>query len=590
MRKVMLLTLLSVFALFACTDRRYPTTLVAADSLCAVNPDRALHLLTQYKDSIQTASKAHRMYYHLLLADAMNKAYVDMTTDSILKEVAEYYDRHGSANEQMRAHYLLGCAYRDMGEAPMALQAYYDAISYADTTRNDCDVNILIGIYGQMAHLFHLQNLPYDEIWAVNHYIHYVSKTDNPEEYLVAQKQLIKPYYLLNKKDTVLQIINNTYQSLKSIGSIQKAASTLTTSIYIYIERGEIEKASKALSVFENESGLFDGKGNIAKGREGFYYIKGFYELMTNNIDSAELYFRKAIHYGYNSEGYKGLLAVYKRKKNADSIFFFANKYEEAQDSLHNRMQTNAIHQMSSLYKYTRSQDEAARERNRAQRAIILLIAIIMLSILLLLIIAFIILRYRKKKEEKEMEIDSLRKSLVKVKKQRSIVQEELRKLKERDFEGIIAEKEKQERDLTKIIEQLQTENKTIRKAVITIGTNHPDAFIESKIAVLFIKKAKRKTERPVPTEAEWRMLTSQFCKDNPSMYNFFSDGKGLSLLEQRICILLILGIPEKMISTMTESLPSTVSNSKTRANEKLFGKREAHSLKNNLFHALNLS
>ncbi len=590
MRKAMLLTLLSVLALFACTDRRYPTTLVVADSLCAVNPDSALHLLTQYKDSIQTASKAHRMYYHLLLADAMNKAYVDMTTDSILKEVADYYDRHGSANEQMRAHYLLGCAYRDMGEAPMALQAYYDAISYADTTRNDCDVNILIGIYGQMAHLFHLQNLPYDEIWAVNHYIHYVSKTDNPEEYLVAQKQLIKPYYLLNKKDTVLQIINNTYQSLKSIGSIQKAASTLTTSIYIYIERGEIEKASKALSVFENESGLFDGKGNIAKGREGFYYIKGFYELMTNNIDSAELYFRKAIHYGYNSEGYKGLLAVYKRKKNADSIFFFANKYEEAQDSLHNRMQTNAIHQMSSLYKYTRSQNEAARERNRAQRAIILLIAIIMLSILLLLIIAFIILRYRKKKKEKEMEIDSLRKSLVKVKKQRSIVQEELRKLKERDYEGIIAEKEKQERDLTKIIEQLQTENKTIRKAVITIGTNHPDAFIESKIAVLFIKKAKRKSERPVPTEAEWRMLTSQFCKENPSMYKFFSDGKGLSLLEQRICILLILGIPEKMISTMTESLPSTVSNSKTRANEKLFGKREAHSLKNNLFHALNLS
>ena len=143
MRKAMLLTLLSVLALFACTDRRYPTTLVAADSLCAVNPDSALSLLTQYKDSIQTASKAHRMYYHLLLADAMNKAYVDMTTDSILKEVADYYDRHGSANEQMRAHYLLGCAYRDMGEAPMALQCYQDAVDKADTTNTECDFSLL---------------------------------------------------------------------------------------------------------------------------------------------------------------------------------------------------------------------------------------------------------------------------------------------------------------------------------------------------------------------------------------------------------------------------------------------------------------
>jgi hypothetical protein len=42
MRKAIFLTLLSVLALFACTDRRYPTTLVVADSLCAVNPDSAL--------------------------------------------------------------------------------------------------------------------------------------------------------------------------------------------------------------------------------------------------------------------------------------------------------------------------------------------------------------------------------------------------------------------------------------------------------------------------------------------------------------------------------------------------------------------
>jgi lipopolysaccharide biosynthesis regulator YciM len=83
------------------------------------------------------------MYYHLLLADAMNKAYVDMTTDSILKEVADYYDRHGSTNEQMRAHYLLGCAYRDMGEAPMALQCYQDAVDKADTTDTECDFSLL---------------------------------------------------------------------------------------------------------------------------------------------------------------------------------------------------------------------------------------------------------------------------------------------------------------------------------------------------------------------------------------------------------------------------------------------------------------
>ena len=31
-----------------------------------------------------------------------------------MKEVVDYYDRHGSANERMLANYVLGCVYRDM--------------------------------------------------------------------------------------------------------------------------------------------------------------------------------------------------------------------------------------------------------------------------------------------------------------------------------------------------------------------------------------------------------------------------------------------------------------------------------------------
>lgn len=38
-----------------------------------------------------------------------------------MKEVAAYYDSHGNTNEQMEAHYLLGCAYRDMGESTMEI-------------------------------------------------------------------------------------------------------------------------------------------------------------------------------------------------------------------------------------------------------------------------------------------------------------------------------------------------------------------------------------------------------------------------------------------------------------------------------------
>ena len=82
----------------------------------------------------------------------------------------------------------------------------------------------------------------------------------------------------------------------------------------------------------------------------------------------------------------------------------------------------------------------------------------------------------------------------------------------------------------------------------------------------------------------------SEFSKDNPITYRSFGEGKPLSQLEERICVLLIIGISEKDISKMTKSVASTVSNAKSRANEKLYGKKDASSLKNNLIHVLRLS
>ena len=60
--------------------------------------------------------------------------------------LVSYFDRHGNANERMMAHYLQGRVYHDMGEAPASLQAYYDAIDCADTTKTDCDFKTMKGI------------------------------------------------------------------------------------------------------------------------------------------------------------------------------------------------------------------------------------------------------------------------------------------------------------------------------------------------------------------------------------------------------------------------------------------------------------
>ena len=143
---------------------------------------------------------------------------------------------------------------------------------------------------------------------------------------------------------------------------------------------------------------------------------------------------------------------------------------------------------------------------------------------------------------------------------------------------------------MTRKIELLETESIHKRNAIDINYIDNPEVFLNSAIAQLFVKKATSKSERIRPTESEWNLLVSQFSKNIPITYKSFGKGKSLSQLEQRICILLILNIPEKNISLMTDSYPSTVSNAKARANEKLYGKKEAHSLKNNLINGLKRS
>ncbi|MBP3788507.1 MAG: hypothetical protein J6I52_02695, partial [Prevotella sp.] len=235
-------------------------------------------------------------------------------------------------------------------------------------------------------------------------------------------------------------------------------------------------------------------------------------------------------------------------------------------------------------YNYSRSQKEAEIARDNARRNGRLAIFITIAAIILL---GGFFLYYRRNTKRRKQRLAALERDLNMAKVTRTEIFEELQQLKARNYEGIIVAKEARLAELTESIEQLQAENETLRKGSAVREKDHLEQFLNSDIAKLFVRKATEKTERVEPTEAEWKMLISQFSQDNPATYKAFGSGKPLSKLECRICILLVLDIPENVISIMTESSTSTVSNLKARSNEKLFGKKEARSLKINLIHAL---
>ena len=107
MKKQAIYILLIILTLCSCmSNKRYDALMHRADSIMNINDDSAkvaIQMLDSVKPQLSDFTKEQRMKYELLYHKAMNKADVPFTSDSIMKEVADYYKHHGSANERMLA-------------------------------------------------------------------------------------------------------------------------------------------------------------------------------------------------------------------------------------------------------------------------------------------------------------------------------------------------------------------------------------------------------------------------------------------------------------------------------------------------------
>lgn len=179
------------------------------------------------------------MRHSLLTAKEQNENNQSFTTDSVMKAVTAYYDRHGSNNEQMLAHYLLGCTYRDLGDAPRALQCYNEAVNKADTTSPDCDYTTMSRIYGQMDELFSRELQPHNQLKALELCQRYAMKAGDTLMAIIAYDNRSIAYHLLNDIDAEIAISEKASQMFKKHGYKEFAAMSLGIIIQRYVELGD---------------------------------------------------------------------------------------------------------------------------------------------------------------------------------------------------------------------------------------------------------------------------------------------------------------------------------------------------------------
>jgi len=329
--------------------------------------------------------------------EGMNRAGSVMTNDSLALALVDWFDHHGTPNEQFRAHYILGRTYADLDRVPMALEAYNDAINCADSTAKDCDYHTLCVAHCQMAEIFHRHYQPRTAIVELSLAQRMADKDRDTLLTIECYFDQSNEYERLGETDTAFAIAAEAARRFAAIGACDRAAAAQNATIMMLLDKHRTSEAKAAIDAYV-ASAYTDSLGNVEPGREIFYYKCGLYYLQTHQYDSAEYFFRKELRYGLDVNnqiaGRKGLQQLYERLGRADSVAKYAAEGYHMSDSVYMVSESQNLQSLQAMFDYTHKQ-LMLEQKTSELRQTRLYMAIAVISLLLVIFVVVYLARRR---------------------------------------------------------------------------------------------------------------------------------------------------------------------------------------------------
>lgn len=569
MKEKVIYLLLIIMLLASCAgNRKYDDLMQQADSIMNADDDSAkvaIRMLDGVKSQLSEFTKKQRMRYELLHHKGMNKACITFTSDSVMKEVVDYYDNHGSANERMLANYVLGCVYRDMHEAPMALEYYNKATEQADTTAADCDYGTLYRVYSQMGFLFSKQYLLYQELNAFDKAEKYAYLAKDTFNAIVNYQNQGEVYDFLGKKDSVIAINLLAAKLFKKHGNDYAAAIAFGCNYNYYIEKKDSINAKKAFEAY-NSTG-YEGNSNYEDAKAYVLCLKGTYYMFTGQLDSACYILQQSLKFCKsfsNKAATTKALAHYYAKVNQPSLAMkYALQSSEYNDSDLIEARKTQLQQVQAMYDYGRNQEIARMAEQKAKRSTQMNYMIVFACVILFLFLSYI---YRKQLalKKKRIAVSKLlyEDSLLKLKR----LQDEKAKLvaeNDNKLFQVIMEKEN-------TIDKLKAEINDIQEryslsSISNVELSLMDSSICKKIKFIEVHPRKKMSDE------DWKELADTVEKTIP---NFIPRLKNkLNDKDYQICLLIRLGFSTSLIARLLGLSDAAISKSRKTMLKKLCGK-----------------
>lgn len=569
-----ILFLILIFAVSCSDNNPLLSRLDHIDSIMDENPQAAYDSLCTIKKTQNiTSAKNVDMKWRMLMATAQNKLYMHMPTDSAFSDVVAYYDRNGSDNEKMQSRYLLGCIYRDMNDAPKAIECYNYVLEHFSDIDSQEGYKLLALSYGEKADLLYAQLLLPKAIAAYNNAILYSEKCN--DSLLLANNYNYKSfsYSLLNMYDSAIVANETSTKILLALNRKTDAAIVYGCNMINYLKKKDFVKLKKAVDMYEFNSGLFHD-GEIEKGKEIFYYFKASYYLNVNNLDSASYYFYKDLSlcsdYDNKHAATEGLAQVYTLVNNKDSMAKYTTLASAWNDSLYLNKNSELSARNEALYSYNSYKRNAAKSMHENQTTKFSYRIVLVLIVILILLGIFFI---RKKTQKVWWRHNQL---LTKMKKYRDesksiadnkiLENTKLKTINQKLFnEKSAIELEKN--DLQKKLDEYK-ENEELLKSIPTI--NEVDKLIlESSVyGVIYNYSQKRKSINEGILTKLFEMIDTIL----PSFKTKMMSVEPLAQLDYAICILVRLHFRPADICILLDIDSATLSMKRKRLLKKVYG------------------
>lgn len=559
MKEKVIYLLLILLILASCAgNRKYDDLMLRADSIMDVDDDSAtvaIRMLDGIKPQLPEFSQSQKMHYELLRHKAMNKACITFTSDSVMKEVVDYYDHHGSANERMLANYVLGCVYRDMHEAPMALEYYNKATEQADTTAADCDYGTLYRVYSQMGFLFSKQYLPYQELNAFDKAEKYAYLAKDTLNAIINYQNKGDAYGYLGKKDSVIAINLQAAKLFKKHGNDYAAAIAFGCNYDYYIEKKDSINAKKAFEAY-NSTG-YEGNSNYEDAKAYVLYQKGTYYLFVNKQDSAydnlSLSFKMCKSYSIKAATTKALAQYYAKVNQPAMAMKYALQSSEYNDSDLIEARKTQLQQVQAMYDYSRNQEIAKNAEQKAERSTRMNYMIVLSCLMLYLLLSYI---YRKQIaiKKKKIAVSKLlyEDSLLKLKR----LQDERAKLvaeNDNKLAQVIMEKEN-------TISKLKAEITHIQERYSLSSVSDADLILKDSSIYKKIKFIEVHPKEKM-CEEDWKELADTIEEVVPNFIPVLKNK--LNDKDYQICLLVRLGFSTSLVARLLGLSDAAISKSR---------------------------